>query len=75
MHLVTSAGALVQYLLSCFVLPITILFLTEAPALTLKVLGTTPPALSTILHITPKLALPPSLLFLLLFLLPTLAIR
>ncbi len=70
MHLVNSAGALVQYLLSRFVLPMTVLSLTETPAL--NMLGTTPPALSTILLIPPKLALPPSLL---LFLLPPLAIR
>lgn len=75
MHLVNSAGALVQYLLSRFVLPMTVLSLTEAPARTLNVLGTTPPALSTILLISPKLAVPPSLLLLLLFLLPPLAIR
>ncbi len=68
MHLVNSAGALV--LLSRFVLPMTVLSLTETPAL--NMLGTTPPALSTILLIPPKLALPPSLL---LFLLPPLTIR
>lgn len=73
MHLVNSAGALVRYLLSRFVLPMTVLSLTEAPARTLNVLGTAPPALSTILLISPKIALPLSLL--LLFLLPPLAIR
>lgn len=74
MHLVNSAGALVQYLLSRFVLPMTVLFLTDTtPVRTLNVFGTTQPALSTILLIFPKLVLPHSLL--LLFLHPPLAIR
>lgn len=76
MHLVNSAGVLVHYLLSRFVLPMTVLSLTDmTPAHTLNVLGTTLPVLSTVLLISPKLVLPHSLLLLLFLLHPPLAIR